>query len=111
MILNFFYWVGIIRFLRNGEILGVDYVFFFLEEFVRLERSGSFFESGIYEGNYYGILKLLREFLLVDNMIFVSVKGKVIEDKERLRIVDNFGLLLLNWEVVYIEDNVKYFIE
>lgn len=89
----------------------MDYVFFFLEEFIKLERSGNFFESGIYEGNYYGILKFLRELLLVDNMIYVLGKSEVMSNGRRLRSEDNLGLFLFNWEIAFIEDNVKYFIE
>ena len=111
MTLNSSYWTGTTRSPRNGEIPGVDYVFLSLEEFARLERSGSLLESGIYEGNHYGTPKPPREPLPADNMIFVPAKGKATEDKGRLRTADNLGPLPPNWEVAYTEDNVKYFIE
>lgn len=86
-------------------------MFLSLEEFARLERSGSLLESGIYEGNHYGTPKPPREPLPADNMIFVPAKGKATEDKGRPRTTDNLGPLPPNWEVAYTEENVKYFIE
>ncbi|XP_026277849.2 membrane-associated guanylate kinase, WW and PDZ domain-containing protein 1 isoform X2 [Frankliniella occidentalis] len=46
---------------REGEVNGVDYTFLSLEEFAKLERSGSLLESGIYEGNHYGTPKPSKE--------------------------------------------------
>lgn len=46
---------------REGEVNGVDYTFLSLEEFAKLERSGSLLESGIYEGNHYGTPKPTKE--------------------------------------------------
>ena len=102
---------GTTRSPRNGEIPGVDYVFLSLDEFVRLEQSGSLLESGIYEGNHYGTPKPPREPLPADNMIFVPAKEKTMEKRGRPRAADNLGPLPPNWQVAYTEDNVKYFIE
>uniref|UniRef100_A0A674NPV5 Membrane-associated guanylate kinase, WW and PDZ domain-containing protein 1 n=1 Tax=Takifugu rubripes TaxID=31033 RepID=A0A674NPV5_TAKRU len=42
---------------RDGEIPGVDYNFLSVEDFLRLEESGTLLEIGTYEGNYYGTPK------------------------------------------------------
>ncbi|XP_072307732.1 membrane-associated guanylate kinase, WW and PDZ domain-containing protein 1b isoform X3 [Eucyclogobius newberryi] len=42
---------------RNGEVPGVDYNFLSVEEFLKLEKSGTLLETGSYEGNYYGTPK------------------------------------------------------
>lgn len=44
--------LGIIRLYKEGEVFGVDYIFIIVEEFMELEKSGVFLESGIYEGKY-----------------------------------------------------------
>ncbi|XP_062401870.1 membrane-associated guanylate kinase, WW and PDZ domain-containing protein 1b isoform X2 [Sardina pilchardus] len=42
---------------RDGEVPGVDYNFLSVEEFLKLEQSGTLLEIGSYEGNYYGTPK------------------------------------------------------
>ncbi|XP_055077605.1 membrane-associated guanylate kinase, WW and PDZ domain-containing protein 1b isoform X3 [Periophthalmus magnuspinnatus] len=42
---------------RDGEVPGVDYNFLSVEEFLKLEKSGTLLETGTYEGNYYGTPK------------------------------------------------------
>ncbi|XP_057218157.1 membrane-associated guanylate kinase, WW and PDZ domain-containing protein 1b isoform X1 [Triplophysa rosa] len=42
---------------RDGEVSGVDYNFLSVEEFLKLEQSGTLLEIGSYEGNYYGTPK------------------------------------------------------
>ncbi|XP_066526206.1 membrane-associated guanylate kinase, WW and PDZ domain-containing protein 1b isoform X2 [Hoplias malabaricus] len=42
---------------RNGEVPGVDYNFLSVDEFLKLEQSGTLLEIGSYEGNYYGTPK------------------------------------------------------
>ncbi|XP_062842988.1 membrane-associated guanylate kinase, WW and PDZ domain-containing protein 1b isoform X7 [Trichomycterus rosablanca] len=42
---------------REGEVPGVDYNFLSVEEFLKLEQSGTLLEIGSYEGNYYGTPK------------------------------------------------------
>ncbi|XP_030632264.1 membrane-associated guanylate kinase, WW and PDZ domain-containing protein 1b [Chanos chanos] len=42
---------------RGGEVPGVDYNFLSVEEFLKLEQSGTLLEIGSYEGNYYGTPK------------------------------------------------------
>lgn len=39
---------------RNGEINGVDYHFLNIEEFKRLKANNYFFETVLYNNNYYG---------------------------------------------------------
>uniref|UniRef100_A0A674NSU0 Membrane-associated guanylate kinase, WW and PDZ domain-containing protein 1 n=1 Tax=Takifugu rubripes TaxID=31033 RepID=A0A674NSU0_TAKRU len=39
---------------REGEVPGVDYNFLSVEDFFKLENSGTLLEIGTYEGNYYG---------------------------------------------------------
>ncbi|XP_031423337.1 membrane-associated guanylate kinase, WW and PDZ domain-containing protein 1b isoform X9 [Clupea harengus] len=42
---------------RDGEVPGVDYNFLPVEEFLKLEQSGTLLEIGSYDGNYYGTPK------------------------------------------------------
>uniref|UniRef100_A0A8C1E6Y1 Membrane-associated guanylate kinase, WW and PDZ domain-containing protein 1 n=1 Tax=Cyprinus carpio carpio TaxID=630221 RepID=A0A8C1E6Y1_CYPCA len=42
---------------RDGEVPGVDYNFLSVDEFLKLEQSGTLLEIGSYEGNYYGTPK------------------------------------------------------
>ncbi|XP_073771901.1 membrane-associated guanylate kinase, WW and PDZ domain-containing protein 1b isoform X9 [Danio rerio] len=42
---------------REGEVPGVDYNFLSVDEFLKLEQSGTLLEIGSYEGNYYGTPK------------------------------------------------------
>ncbi|XP_077059338.1 membrane-associated guanylate kinase, WW and PDZ domain-containing protein 1b isoform X20 [Siphateles boraxobius] len=42
---------------RDGEVPGVDYNFLSVEDFLKLEQSGTLLEIGSYEGNYYGTPK------------------------------------------------------
>uniref|UniRef100_A0AAY4BWZ6 Membrane-associated guanylate kinase, WW and PDZ domain-containing protein 1 n=1 Tax=Denticeps clupeoides TaxID=299321 RepID=A0AAY4BWZ6_9TELE len=42
---------------RDSEVPGVDYNFLSVEEFLKLEQSGTLLEIGSYEGNYYGTPK------------------------------------------------------
>ncbi|XP_051529497.1 membrane-associated guanylate kinase, WW and PDZ domain-containing protein 1-like isoform X2 [Myxocyprinus asiaticus] len=42
---------------RDREVPGVDYNFLSVEEFLKLEQSGTLLEIGSYEGNYYGTPK------------------------------------------------------
>nr|XP_023649732.1 membrane-associated guanylate kinase, WW and PDZ domain-containing protein 1 isoform X3 [Paramormyrops kingsleyae] len=42
---------------RNGEVPGVDYNFLSVQDFLKLEKSGTLLEIGTYEGNYYGTPK------------------------------------------------------
>ncbi|XP_051957324.1 membrane-associated guanylate kinase, WW and PDZ domain-containing protein 1-like isoform X4 [Xyrauchen texanus] len=42
---------------RGREVPGVDYNFLSVEEFLKLEQSGTLLEIGSYEGNYYGTPK------------------------------------------------------
>ncbi|XP_029005713.1 membrane-associated guanylate kinase, WW and PDZ domain-containing protein 1b isoform X4 [Betta splendens] len=42
---------------REGEVPGVDYNFLSVEDFLKLEKSGTLLEIGSYEGNYYGTPK------------------------------------------------------
>uniref|UniRef100_A0A671UNN9 Membrane-associated guanylate kinase, WW and PDZ domain-containing protein 1 n=1 Tax=Sparus aurata TaxID=8175 RepID=A0A671UNN9_SPAAU len=42
---------------REGEVPGVDYNFLSVEDFLKLEKSGTLLEIGTYEGNYYGTPK------------------------------------------------------
>ena len=103
--------IGTTRSPRNGEIPGIDYVFLSLDDFAKLERSGSLLESGIYEGNHYGTPKPPREPLPADNLIYVPAKGETVNNGGRSRLDDNLGQLPPNWEIAYTEDNDKYFIE
>ena len=45
------------RKMRVGEVNGVDYYFFTIDEFNLLYNSGEFIETVYYNGNYYGTLK------------------------------------------------------
>ncbi|XP_032370714.1 membrane-associated guanylate kinase, WW and PDZ domain-containing protein 1b isoform X9 [Etheostoma spectabile] len=42
---------------REGEVSGVDYNFLSVEDFLKLEKSGTLLEIGTYDGNYYGTPK------------------------------------------------------
>ncbi|XP_016352848.1 membrane-associated guanylate kinase, WW and PDZ domain-containing protein 1b isoform X6 [Sinocyclocheilus anshuiensis] len=42
---------------RDREVPGVDYNFLSVDEFLKLEQSGTLLEIGSYEGNYYGTPK------------------------------------------------------
>ncbi|XP_073681605.1 membrane-associated guanylate kinase, WW and PDZ domain-containing protein 1b [Garra rufa] len=42
---------------RDGEVPGIDYNFLSVDEFLKLEQSGTLLEIGSYEGNYYGTPK------------------------------------------------------
>uniref|UniRef100_A0A8C1Z6L3 Membrane-associated guanylate kinase, WW and PDZ domain-containing protein 1 n=1 Tax=Cyprinus carpio TaxID=7962 RepID=A0A8C1Z6L3_CYPCA len=42
---------------RDGEVPGVDYNYLSVDEFLKLEQSGTLLEIGSYEGNYYGTPK------------------------------------------------------
>ncbi|XP_063071014.1 membrane-associated guanylate kinase, WW and PDZ domain-containing protein 1b isoform X8 [Engraulis encrasicolus] len=42
---------------RDGEVPGVDYNFLSVDDFLKLEQSGTLLEIGSYEGNYYGTPK------------------------------------------------------
>ncbi|KAI5093667.1 membrane-associated guanylate kinase, WW and PDZ domain-containing protein 1 isoform X5 [Silurus meridionalis] len=42
---------------RDREVPGVDYNFLSVEDFLKLEQSGTLLEIGSYEGNYYGTPK------------------------------------------------------
>ncbi|XP_026077206.1 membrane-associated guanylate kinase, WW and PDZ domain-containing protein 1-like isoform X3 [Carassius auratus] len=42
---------------RDGEVPGVDYNYLTVDEFLKLEQSGTLLEIGSYEGNYYGTPK------------------------------------------------------
>ncbi|XP_032377780.1 membrane-associated guanylate kinase, WW and PDZ domain-containing protein 1 isoform X10 [Etheostoma spectabile] len=46
---------------RDGEVPGVDYNFLSVEDFLKLEDSGTLLEIGTYEGNYYGTPKPPRQ--------------------------------------------------
>uniref|UniRef100_A0A7N9ARJ4 Membrane-associated guanylate kinase, WW and PDZ domain-containing protein 1 n=1 Tax=Mastacembelus armatus TaxID=205130 RepID=A0A7N9ARJ4_9TELE len=46
---------------RTGEVQGVDYNFLSVEDFLKLEESGTLLEIGTYEGNYYGTPKPPRQ--------------------------------------------------
>ncbi|XP_077445159.1 membrane-associated guanylate kinase, WW and PDZ domain-containing protein 1-like isoform X10 [Stigmatopora argus] len=46
---------------RDGEVQGVDYNFLSVEDFLKLEESGTLLEIGTYEGNYYGTPKPPRQ--------------------------------------------------
>ncbi|KAF5896433.1 membrane-associated guanylate kinase, WW and PDZ domain-containing protein 1 isoform X1, partial [Clarias magur] len=48
---------GTTRLPRDGEVPGVDYNFLSVEDFLKLEQSGTLLEIGSYEGNYYGTPK------------------------------------------------------
>ncbi|KTG42105.1 hypothetical protein cypCar_00027011, partial [Cyprinus carpio] len=48
---------GTTRLPRDGEVPGVDYNFLSVDEFLKLEQSGTLLEIGSYEGNYYGTPK------------------------------------------------------
>ncbi|XP_016134292.1 membrane-associated guanylate kinase, WW and PDZ domain-containing protein 1-like [Sinocyclocheilus grahami] len=49
--------LGTTRLPRDGEVPGVDYNFLSVDEFLKLEQSGTLLEIGSYEGNYYGTPK------------------------------------------------------
>uniref|UniRef100_A0AAQ4RIX7 Membrane-associated guanylate kinase, WW and PDZ domain-containing protein 1 n=1 Tax=Gasterosteus aculeatus aculeatus TaxID=481459 RepID=A0AAQ4RIX7_GASAC len=42
---------------RDGEVSGVDYNFLSVEDFLKLEKSGTLLEIGTFDGNYYGTPK------------------------------------------------------
>nr|XP_020448384.1 LOW QUALITY PROTEIN: membrane-associated guanylate kinase, WW and PDZ domain-containing protein 1 [Monopterus albus] len=42
---------------REGEVSGVDYNFLSVEDFLKLDKSGTLLEIGTYDGNYYGTPK------------------------------------------------------
>uniref|UniRef100_A0A9J8AQW0 Membrane-associated guanylate kinase, WW and PDZ domain-containing protein 1 n=1 Tax=Cyprinus carpio carpio TaxID=630221 RepID=A0A9J8AQW0_CYPCA len=48
---------GTTRLPRDGEVPGVDYNYLSVDEFLKLEQSGTLLEIGSYEGNYYGTPK------------------------------------------------------
>ncbi|XP_065215040.1 membrane-associated guanylate kinase, WW and PDZ domain-containing protein 2 isoform X2 [Planococcus citri] len=52
---------------KEFEINGIDYVFLTINEFNKLKLNGTLLESGIYEGNYYGTPKPLRNNYLAVN--------------------------------------------
>uniref|UniRef100_H3CJJ1 Membrane associated guanylate kinase, WW and PDZ domain containing 1b n=1 Tax=Tetraodon nigroviridis TaxID=99883 RepID=H3CJJ1_TETNG len=45
---------GTTRAPREGEVPGIDYNFLSVDDFFKLEKSGTLLEIGTYEGNYYG---------------------------------------------------------
>nr|XP_040058845.1 membrane-associated guanylate kinase, WW and PDZ domain-containing protein 1b isoform X3 [Gasterosteus aculeatus aculeatus] len=49
--------LGTTRGPRDGEVSGVDYNFLSVEDFLKLEKSGTLLEIGTFDGNYYGTPK------------------------------------------------------
>ncbi len=63
---------------RKGEVEGVDYIFFTLEEFERGIREGMFLEYAKVYGNYYGTPKdqvLKNEEEGYDSLLVIDVQG------------------------------------
>lgn len=69
---------GTTRALREGEVPGVDYNFLSVDEFFKLENSGTLLEIGTYEGKLVEMFGVLTVFaalhLTVSYVQLVSVK-------------------------------------
>ena len=107
---------------QSGERPGVDYNFVSTDEFKRLEKSGQFLESGVYEGNYYGTPKPPAD--PPGSSIVTSPSGGLnMRDGPPPPLPShrgppnlgplprNLGPLPGNWEIAYTDNNEKYFIE
>ncbi|XP_077422675.1 membrane-associated guanylate kinase, WW and PDZ domain-containing protein 1-like isoform X4 [Vanacampus margaritifer] len=79
---------------RNGEVLGVDYNFLSVDDFLELEESGTLLEIGTYEGNYYGTPKPPRQPVIgtvivgdADSQQSTPKRTKSYNDMQSVRVV------------------------
>lgn len=63
---------------RKGEVVGFDYEYISIQEFLRREKEGLFLETNFYDGNYYGTPRPnLSKYYPKDIFFDVNVDGGI----------------------------------